>query len=167
MTKGLSRSISRGNALQQASVAVRATVNTTITVDGATGIGFGSAAIAGLPEAHLLFLGGRADLTFTEADAGMSDTWSGDFGIGTTPADDGTITAADVDLVGSTALGPATAGVASAAADVTTPAVIDNSAGTGEVNLNLLVDDADISADGVAVTVTGYVTLAVVALGDD
>lgn len=167
MPKGLRRSLSRAKASERDSIVIRSALNTTITVDGATGVGFGSVAINGLPEGHLLFLGARADVTFTESSASVADTFEGDFGVGTTPASNGTITGGDVDIIASTAIPAATGGVGTASANNTTAAVIDNSAADLEINLNLLIDDADISADGVSVAVTGYVTVVVAVLGDD
>lgn len=167
MTKGLVRSISRGPAGQRDQIALRFAVDATVTVDGATGVGFGATALGGLPEGHLLLQGARADLTFTESSASMIDAWNGDFSIGSTATADTTLDGTDVDIIASTALGPATSSVATAAANNVTAAVIDNSAGTGAVNLNMLVDDASISADDVPVAVTGYVTVVVTVLGDD
>lgn len=168
MSKGLTRSLSRGKAAERDFIVLRTYLtDKAVTVDGATGVGFGSVAINGLPEGHLLFVGARADLTLTESSASVTDTFQGDIGIGTTPADDATISGADVDIIASTAIPAATAGVATVSANNVTPAVLDNSDASGEINLNILIDDANISADGVEVTVTGYVTLVCAVLGED
>ena len=44
--------------------------------------------------------------------------------------------------------------------------IFDNTAGALEVNLNLLIDDADISGT-VAITVSGTVDISYIMLGDD
>lgn len=170
MTKGLPRSIAHSDTVAH----VRATriSSVSVTVDGASGVGFGSAVIGDFPEGNIVFLGAVAYLTLTgPTSASLSDTWSGDFGVGTTPAGDATITAGDVDIIQSTAVGPAVAEVSPRtrathlAADV--GEVHDNTDGSLELNLNVLVDDADISADGIVMTADGELFLAFVVMGDD
>jgi hypothetical protein len=144
-----------------------------VTVDGLTGVGFGSAVLGDFPEGNILLLGAVSymSLAGSGADANLVDTWSGDYGIGTTPAADATITAGDVDLVQSTAMGPAVAEVSprtrgtSLAAD--TGEIHDNTDGSLEINLNVLVDDASIDADGVAMLANGELQIAYIVLGDD
>ncbi|MCK5612908.1 hypothetical protein KAR91_64135 [Candidatus Pacearchaeota archaeon] len=173
MTKGLQRSISRGHP--QARDVIKETLiakDVAITIDGATGVGFGSVAIGDFPEGNILFLGATSYMSISgPTSANLVDTWSGDFGVGTTPADDGTITAGDIDLIGSTPLGPAVAEVSprtrgiSVAGD--TGEIHDNTDGSLEINLNVLVDDADIDADGIVCTATGELHIAYMMLGDD
>jgi len=125
--------------------------------------------IHGLPTGNIELLGAVVSLALagSGADANLGDTWSGDFGIGTTPADDGTITAGDVDIIGSTAVGPASGEAISAVkANNVTAALLDNTGGGLEVNLNVLIDDADISGDGVPITCTGSLHLAYAVLGN-
>lgn len=166
MAKGLSRSLSRG-AEQTAPIRKKTgAVNATLTMTGVTGVGWGTTVLSGLPEGNVLLLGFVSNLTFLSGGT-ISATWSGDYGVGTTPADDGTITAGDVDIIASTALGAATAGsfgpVRGADSDA---GILDNTAGTLELNLNLLIDDADISAND-PVTVTGDYALSYIVLSDD
>lgn len=165
MTKGLQRSLSRAPLSSKPGAVLSHTITLraeAMTVDGATGVGFGTLVAGQLPEGNILFQGCVAYLSFagSGADAGLADTWAGDYGIGTTPASDGTISGADVDIVASTALAAATAEVSpSTRGTGVTQAIFDNTAGTLEVNVNLLVDDADISADDVAITVTGTIEM--------
>lgn len=172
MTKGLPRSLSRGPALQDEITKLTIPVNATVTVS-ATGaaVGFGSAVLRGLPEGNILLLGIVANLAFagSGADANLTDTWSGNFGIGTTPADDATITAADVDILDSQAIGPATAeAIARARFAEAAQGILDNTDGSGEMNLNLLIAAADITDDtSVDITVTGELHVAYITLGDD
>lgn len=141
-------------------------------VDGATGVGFGSMIAGGFPEGNVLFMGAACNLQFagSGADAGLVDTWQGDFAVGTTPASDGTLTAGDVDILPSTALAAATAEVSplteARSADAANAHIFDNTDGSLEVNLNLLIDDANISADDVPITVTGFVSIAYCMLGN-
>ena len=173
MTKGLPRS--RANAAPALADVVRTTIpvrNKTLTVDGATGVGFGSVVIGDLPAGNILLLGATAYFTFTgPTSADLADTWSGDYGVGTTPADDGTLTAADIDIIGSTAVGPAVAEASPRTRGVsvtaTNGAVLDNTDGSLELNLSLLVDDANIGADGIDMDVDGELHLAYIVLGDD
>ena len=172
MGKGLPRSLGRSGAQSQIISKIQISVNTTVTVT-ATGaaIGFGSVVLNGLPEGYLKMIGAAASLDFSGSgsDANLSDTWSGDFGIGTTPASDATITAGDVDIIASTALGAATAEVApTVVAYNGTDAVIDNTANDLEMNLNVLIDAADITdSQSVDLTVTGVVEFTFITLLDD
>ncbi len=173
MTKGLIRSLSRGPANRQKiikqTIAVR---DGLLTVAGASGVGFGSLVIGDLPEGNILFLGAVAYIQATGPTSGdLVDTWEGDFGVGTTPAGDGTLTAGDVDLIQSTAFAAATAEASprtrgtSLGAD--TGEVHDNTDGSLEINLSILVDNADIAANGIVMTVNGDVELSYIVLMDD
>lgn len=170
MAKGLPRSLSKGSP---ASAPVRKQVisvdGAALTVDGATGVGFGSVVIGDFPVGNILFLGAVSYMRFTgPTSAGLTDTYDGDYGIGTTPASDATITGTDVDIIGSTALGAATAEVSpNARGTGVTQAIFDNTDGSLEINLNLLIDDASISADDVIFSVTGQVYILYSVLGDD
>lgn len=171
MGKGLPRSTGRATASPQRQEIIKQTIairDLTVTVDGATGVGFGSSVIAGLPEGNLLFLGAVAYLTLDAPASGISATFNGDYGIGSTPASDATLSGADVDVIASTAIGPAVATVSPRTRGVNaTQAILDNTDGSLELNLNVLVDDADISADDVAIVANGELFLCFVVLGDD
>lgn len=172
MTKGLPRSLSRGPRARQEIVKQRIAVDTTVTVAAvSTAIGFGSAVVGGLPEGNLLLLGVVANLAFagSGSDANLVDDWEGDFGLGSTPADDATISGTDVDLIASTAIGPATGeAIGTVRATNASSAILDNTADDLEMNLNLLVDAADITDDAsVDITVTGDIWVVYTVLGDD
>lgn len=140
-------------------------VSVPVVVDGATGVGFGSAVLEPLPVGKILGLATVATITVTAGESGMTATWQGDVSLGTTAADDGTLTAGDVDIIASTALGAATAGVSpTVSAENATPAIIDNSAGDLAVRINLLVDDAAIDEDGVECVVDVEIGMAYVQL---
>lgn len=173
MTKGLLRSLARANPLHASIVKKRIPFSAaSIVVAGASGVGFGSVVIGDLPAGNILLLGATAYATFTgPGSASLSDTWEGDFGVGTTPAGDGTISGADIDIIGSTAIAAATAEVSPRTRGVgvtaTNAAILDNTDGSLELNLSLLVDDADISADDIAIAATGELNIAYIVLGDD
>lgn len=169
MPKGLARSIARGSPSQapiwRRDIRIR---DALCNVAGASGIGFGSALIGALPEGNFAFLGAVAYVQFRgPTSAGLVDTWTGNYGVGTTPADDGTITGADVNIIPSTAISAATAELSPLTRGASTAyAVIDATAGLG-LYLNLLVADASISADDVEITANGILHLAGIFLGDD
>ncbi len=173
MGKGLPRSLSRGPLNRQEIVKQTIGINTTVTVDGASGVGVGTVVIGDLPEGNILLLGAVAYLTFTgPTSADLADDWEGDYGIGTTPADDATITGADVNIIPSTAIAAATAEASPTTRGVQADGafcgvVLDNTDGSLELNLSLLIDDADIGADGIDVTAVGQLYLIYSVLGDD
>lgn len=168
--KGLPRSLSRG--VSQLSI-VRQAIPVTakaISLAGTTGVGFGSVVIGDLPEGNILFLGAVSYMKFTTADADVQATFDGDYSIGSAPTADVTLSGSEVDIIQSTALGAATAGVSPVARGTNAAAicgtVLDNTDGSLELNLNLLIDDANISGTG-DFTVTGALELVYVVLGDD
>lgn len=170
MSKGLPRSRARGN--QQLASITKMTLplrNFPVTVAGTTGVGFGTAVISGLPQGNLLFLGAVAYAQFNKnGDADVQDAFDGDFSIGTVPtADTDVADAGEADIIASTAFGAATAGLSPALRAVNaTQAIIDNTDGSLELNLNVLIDDANISGSATFL-VNGSLNLALIVLGDD
>lgn len=170
MTKGLPRSLKhadpRRSAIRKQTYQVR---NGVLTVAGASGVGFGSLVIGDFPEGNILFLGATAYFQFTgPTSADLDNAWEGDFGIGTTAAGDATITNADVDIVSSTQIAAATLEASPRTRGTgATQAIFDNTDGSLELNLNLLIDDAHIGADDIAMTVNGEVVVAYQVQGDD
>ena len=173
MSKGLPRSLSRGSTSRQAVTKLTLPltgVQVTVSSTGAA-IGFGTVVIGGLPEAHikLMAVACQLQLAGNGADANLSDTWDGDFAVGTTPVDDATITAGDADLIASTALGAATAEVSPLhVVPNGVDAVFDNTAGGLEVNLNVLIDAADIVDDeSVILDAFGVVEITLITMLDE
>jgi len=171
MTKGLPRSLGRSNALKQAvkKISLEIDHDISVTATGAA-IGFGSVVLGGLPEAYLKIHAVAIKVQFRgPTSANLTDTWDGDFGVGSTPASDATITAGDVDFISSTAIGAATAELS----PVLTVAdgvdlVLDNTAGDLELNLNLLVDAANITDDTVVIIrARGVLEVVVTTMLDD
>lgn len=173
MSKGLPRSRGRGSALSNPIIKQTVTIrDATLNVDGATGVGFGSVVIGDLPAGNVLFLGAAAYIQATgPTDAALVDTWNGDFAVGTTPAGDATLSGADEDIITETAIGPAVAEASPRTRAVSAVAlagvILDNTDGSLELNLSLLVDDADISGDDLDFTINGEVQLAYIMLMDD
>jgi hypothetical protein len=167
--KGFARSLRRGVPASQD--VVRQTIalsGVALTTTGLTGIGFGTKVIGDLPEGNILLLGAVAYLQFTKSSAGTIATFDGDVAIGSAPTADNALAGAEVDIIPSTALNAATAGVSPVVrATNATQVMLDNTDGSLELNLNLLLDDASVSADGQNFTVSGAVYLAYIVLGDD
>ncbi|MCK5131707.1 MAG: hypothetical protein KAR40_06090 [Candidatus Sabulitectum sp.] len=175
MTKGLPRSLKHAqfqvNPITPTKLSIP--INTTIVVT-ATGAAVGIGAekiIASLPEGNIIFLGTAASLAFAGngADANLSDTWNGDYAIGTADDVNGTLAGAEVNVAPSVAVGPAVAEVAAAVRSVlAAPVNVDQTAAVGAIYLNLIIDAADITDDeSVTITVNGTVDILYQVLGDD
>lgn len=172
MGKGLPRSLARGAPQRQDIIRQVVKIDRTVAVT-ATGaaVGFGTGVIGDLPEGNILFLGavGYLQLSGSGSDANLDATWDGDFSVGTAPTADVTLSGAEVDILGSTALGAATAEVSPRVRAVNaTQAMFDNTDGSLELNLNVLIDAANI-VDGATVNLTarGTLQLAYVVMLDD
>ena len=169
--KGFIRALGRGRPQQRAVIRQRVKVNgLAIQVDGATGVGWGPAVAGDFPEGNICFLGAVAYLQFTKAAgaSGITATFTGNYSIGSTPTADATLSTTDADIVGSTAISAATAGVSPVTRGTGVTAVIlDNTDGSLELNLNLTIADAAISADDQDLTVTGSIDLIYAVMGDD
>jgi hypothetical protein len=172
MGKGLPRSMSRGAAQQQDIIKQNFVIRGTVAVT-ATGaaVGWGTAVIGDLPKGNILLLGAVAyvQLAGSGADPNLDATWDGDFSIGTAPTADVTLSGAEIDIIGSTALGAATAEVSPRVRAVNaTQAIFDNTDNSLELNLNVLVDAANI-VDGATVNLTasGVLQLAYIVMLDD
>lgn len=168
--KGLIRTQRRNPASQPVLKQTIRVKDLPITVNGATGVGWGTAVVGDFPQGNILILGITSYLQFRKVTAaGVQDTFDGDYALGTTPTADATLAGTEVNLVASTATNPATAGVSPVVrgASTTPPGLFDNTDDSLEINLNLLIDDANISADAQVLAVTGTVHIAFVVLGDD
>lgn len=173
MSKGLSRSLSRG------APGVQPIVKQTITLaalpvvsSGATGVGFSATVFNDFPEGNILLLGAVAYIQASKdtvaGAAGTLDTFTGNYSIGSAPTADATLSGAEVDVIPSTALSAATAGVSPLTRGTqATQVILDNTDGSLELNLNLLLADASVSADGQNLLVSGQLFIAYIVLGDD
>lgn len=171
MSKGLTRSTSRAPA-QKASI-LRASISVEdLAISVADGNpGFGFAAAAGLPEGNFVFLGAVAYLQFSSSSSHLTATFTGTTSIGSVGTVDGDVSdAGEADICPSTAIGAATAKVSPvvrlASTAAMSGAVIDNTDGTKNININVLIDDAAIDG-AVALVANGYIDLLYSVLGDD
>jgi hypothetical protein len=140
---------------------------TPVSVVGAAGVGFGGVKCYDFPEGRILVLGSVADLTIDVSGDDISDTGSGDIGLGTVIVADADLgDATDVDLGPSTALtDPFVAGIGDAQVALAASAQFDGTATAKDANLNVLIDDADIAGTEVALF-SGTWTLTWINLGD-
>lgn len=173
MAKGLPRSIAHAKAGTEPSPRrVRYDVkNLALSISSVTTAdGSGTVVVGDFPEGNILYLGGIAYLRFSTTDADItSAVWEGDYSIGTTATADTTLDGTDVNLIASSAVGPAVSKISPVTRGAgATLAMFDNTDGSLEVNLNAKVDAAHIG-DGAtgSFTVDGYVELVYIVLGDD
>ncbi len=165
--KGLPRSLARGKGKHTLRKHLIKFKDVAVSVAGTSGVGYGTAVVGDLPEGNILYLGAVSYAQFTSADADVQATYDGDYSIGTTATADATLSSTDANIVASAALGAATAGVSpEVRSSGATAAVLDNTDGSLEVNLNLIIDDANISGTA-DFTASGWVEIAYAVLGDD
>ncbi len=170
MSKGLRRSINRGADLLQDVVKLDFAISD-LTISVTDGVpGWGTAVLTNLPEGNFVLLGCVVNLQFDTADADIIATWEGDFSVGTAPTADGTLSGGEIDIIASTAIAAATAKLSpitrGASSSTENSNMFNNTDGSLELNVNLLIDDASISGDA-DFTAAGTVHLAIVMLGDD
>ena len=168
--KGLPYSRRRGSAILQPVTKIKKSFKETFTVTNAAP-GYGTAVIAGLPQSNVLLLGLTMYLKLTKGGAGIIDAFDGDYSLGTIPNANNALADAEIDLLASTAFAAAAVGgvtgvMRSASASSLAGTIFDNTDGSLEVNLNLLVDDASISADA-SMLAEGTLFMAYITLGDD
>ncbi len=170
MSKGLIRSQERGAALEQKITKM------TLSLDGLamaitedTAIGWGTVVVGGLPEANILLLGLVMDATLTASGTGIEADFAGSVALGTvaTADDDITTPATNDDMLTSTAYSAADTSVATFKVDNATSVIIDNTDGTAEINLNVIIDDAGVAGDVGVLTAAGALYIVYVTLGDD
>lgn len=172
MSKGLPRSLSRGSPQTQEVVKQVVPFSAAVISSGATGVGFGSAAIAGLPEGNILILGAVAYAQVSKdtvlGAAGTLDAFTGSYSIGSSATADATLLTTEIDVIAAQALAAATAGVSPVTRGVgSAQSIIDNTDASKKLFLNLLLDDASVSADTQHLNVTGQLYIAYIVLGDD
>ncbi len=178
MAKGLPRSHAAGDKSKapiNRDVFVVKAQTVTLTEDAGGQPAWATLIVGDFPEGNILFLGAVAYFTFTGpgGDADLGDTWQGDFGVGTTPTTDDTDPLATTfeDIVGETPIAAATAEVSPRTRGVSTDGeagvMYDNTDGSLELNLNILVDAADITGDDSTLVIDGELYVSYVVLGND
>ena len=138
-----------------------------ITVVGATGVGFGSTKLYDFPEGRILILGTVATLAFpiTSTEGDLADTADGDFLMGSTGEEDGTMDrATDLDILPktSTAANALSTAVESALA---ASAQIDGRTTAVDAYLSLCIDDAETDETSIC-GATGTIEITWINLGD-
>lgn len=175
--KGLPRSLSRAMpqlaAVQKLNIAIDAELTFTGVTDTVVRA---QTVIGGLPQGNILFLGAVSYLRLagSGSDANLTADFEGDYGIGTIPNANTNLTdAGDDNFIPSTAIGPATAEVTALTRGTSTEAteqgaIIDNTDGSLELNLNVLLDANEVTnAAEVTLRATGSLHIAYIVLGDD
>lgn len=170
MAKGLPRSLKRGNPLDSPVRKLRlAFKDVALSVAGTSGVGFGTAVVGELPQGNILILGAVAYLSLNKnGDSDIQDAFDGDYSVGTAPTADLTLSGAEVDIIPSTAFAAAASAglLTNSRAAGGTQSVVDNTDDSLEVNLNVLIDDANISGTA-SMLASGTIDLAYIVLGDD
>lgn len=139
-------------------------------IDGASGVGWGTAVVGDFPEGDILLLGACWEGTLTKNTAGIVADFDGDISFGTAPTADATLSGAEVNLIPSTSTVQAVSSVSTTRAVSTSTesgTIHDNTDGSLEINANLLIDDADISADDQTVTIRGKLIVLYAVMGDN
>jgi len=137
-------------------------------VGNTTGASFGGLKLFTFPEGRLLIMGCTANLSFVWTGEDIDAAGSGDFSLGTTISSDATLAGTDVDLLPSSAmLDPFVLGVGTGSGALVASAQLDGTSAAKTLNLNIIIDDADVSdAASDVVLVSGTVTVTWVHLGD-
>ena len=178
MAKGLPRSHSNANKslapiIKDTFVIKDKTV--TLTEDAGGQPAWATLQVGDFPEGNILFLGAVSYFQFagSGSDADLVDTWEGNYGVGTTPSTDDTdpIATTMEDIVKVVDIAAATAEVSpktrSTSTDGEAGVLYDNTDGSLELNLNILVDAADITGDDSVLTINGELYVSYVVLGND
>ncbi len=178
MAKGLPRSHASANKslapIVRDTIVVKAKT-VTLTEDAGGQPAWATLVIGDFPEGNVLFLGAASYFTFSGSgsDADLGDTWEGNYGVGTVPSTDDTdpIATTQEDIIKVVDIAAATAEVSPRTRSVSTDGeagvMYDNTDGSLELNLNILVDAANITGDDSVLTIDGELYIVYVVLGND
>lgn len=149
-----------GNVIRQSVLTVD---DVSLTIDGSSGAGWGTAQIGVFPEGRIIVLGVTVDgMTITPDGEDLDSDGEGDFALGTTGTSDSTIDGTDVNLCPSTSMVSVTNVVNSAlAADMQA----DGTTTPVPIYANFIMDDDDVAALSTN-TFDAVVTISYVNLGD-
>jgi len=174
MSKGLPRSLARSKG-KNTVVRERISFDVDIDITGVDAtVDAGTAVIGDFPEGNILVLGLVSRFAIDGTDASVIADWTGDFAIGTVPQNDVDLgDAGEADLIASTPL-TADSGLKTvadaryASASSLCGTIFDNTDGSLEINLNLLIDDNVITDTEVGTfRCYGHMDIAYIVLGDD
>ena len=171
---GLPRSLKRGGHLVKQNVTRTKIVIEDLDMNlpaAGSAKAIGSAVIGDFPEGNILLLGAAAYLAFQKrgGDPDIVDTWEGDYAVGSVPNADTTISGAEEDIIPEKSIGPGVAGIIGRTRGVNAARVmLDNTDGSLEINLNVLIDGVSVVDDGTAnITIDGEIELVYIVVGDD
>ncbi len=178
MAKGLPRSHKAGNKSVAGIVKDIFFIKSktvSLTEDAGGQPAWATLVVGDFPEGNILFLGAVSYFTFagTGSDGDLADDWQGNYGVGTVAATDDTdpIATDKEDIVKVADIAAATAEVSpktrSTSTDGEAGVVYDNTDGSLELNLNILVDAANITGDDSVLTINGELYVSYIVLGDD
>lgn len=167
--RGLARGVAQSSQLRRRLFIPLVNKAVTITDPGGANAGW-TVELGDFPEGNILFDGAVMNISLTKNDADLTDTFTGNVALGTAPTADATLNGSEVNLIPSTAITTAVAGVSAvkryASTTTETGAIHDNTDGSLEVNLNGYIADAAISADA-ALLVNGWVCILYSVINDD
>jgi hypothetical protein len=169
--KGFQRSLRRAG-VRQSNVAPslhryrQRALSVAVTDPGSANAPF-TAVVGDFPEGNIVFLAGIGYFTLTRVSTGLAATFAGNISLGSAPTADATLNGAEVDLLPSTALQAAVAGVSTGnRLASSTAAVLDNTDGSLEINLNGFIADASISATDAFLLDANFALLYAVVMDD-
>lgn len=169
--KGFQRSLRRAGLTQGGATPTiqrykQRALSVSITDPGAANAPF-TAVVGDFPQGNILFLGGIGYFQLTRVGTNLAATFGGNISLGSAATADATLNGAEVDLLPSTALVTAVAGVSAANRLANaTAAMLDNTDGSLEINLNGFIADASISGND-AFLLNADIALAFAVLLDD
>ena len=171
MSKGLPRSMSRGRPLDQEIIRLTRPIRGLVmpTTDAGASNAWGTLPLVGLPQGNVLILGGILNLQATRGvDGNLIATFASNFSLGTAATADATLSGNEVNIIASTAMAAAVAGISSGNRLVTVAGtqIIDNTDNLLSLNLNASIPDASSAANS-SLTLEGFLSLAMIMLGDD
>jgi hypothetical protein len=172
MVKGLQRSLARGPKARNPVNKLHVKIDDTFSITGQTSTAkYATLVIGDVPEGNILFLGAVAyvQVNGPGSSANLTNDFEGDYAIGSAPTADVTLNGSEVNIIPSTQLAAASNEVGAVTRAVNaTAAVLDNTDGSLELNLNIVIDADEVTnGQTVAFTVTGDLWLSYIVLGDD
>lgn len=138
-------------------------------IDGLS-IGFGSVSFGAFPEGEILLLGASIYYQIDGSrEANLTATWEGDIAVGVSDTNNSSLELNERNIIDSSPIPAAVGKIASGDAHLPSSEcgkIIDNTDDDVVLYINVLIDDTDISDDGV-VQITGILTIAYIVMGDD
>lgn len=141
--------------------------------DEAGVVAYGSQKVYDFPIGYIRILGAVLDLALTKSSAGVSDTWDGDIGVGSTAAgNNNALATTEQNIIPTTPTPQAVAGATTGDAQSTATenaAILDGHTTAVDAYVNILVDDADhdVGATPANIILNGSLTILWVSMGDN